>query len=209
MPKTPIDYSKTIIYKLEHIENEDLVYVGHTTSWDEHKYQHKSRCNNEKDKKFNLKVYQMIRENGGWDCFQMLEVEKYPCKDKREAEKRETEIMKELKPKMNSNNSYITEDDLKEYHKKYNIINKELRSIKNKEYRENNIEKLKEKEKEYRENNKELIKQRYHHNINKDRFNENMREYYENNKTKLNEKQKQYYENYKIKWHIMNKTKTE
>jgi len=141
MPKTPIDYSKTIIYKLEHIENEDLVYVGHTTSWDEHKYQHKSRCNNEKDKKFNLKVYQMIRDNGGWDCFQMLEVEKYPCKDKREAEKRETEIMKELKPCMNTIKSFLSDEEMKQYYKN----NKETI----KEKRREHYEKYKEKFKEY------------------------------------------------------------
>ena len=39
----------------------------------------------------------MIRDNGGWDSFQMLEVEKYSCNDRREAEKRETEVMKEQK----------------------------------------------------------------------------------------------------------------
>ena len=39
----------------------------------------------------------MIRDNGGWDNFKMIEVEKYPCKDKRDAERREDEIMKELK----------------------------------------------------------------------------------------------------------------
>jgi hypothetical protein len=33
--------------------------------------------------------------------FKMIEVEKYPCKDKREAERREDEIMKELKASMN------------------------------------------------------------------------------------------------------------
>ena len=38
MPKLPMDYSKTIIYKIEHIENDSLVYVGHTTNWDNRKY---------------------------------------------------------------------------------------------------------------------------------------------------------------------------
>jgi len=33
MPKTPIDYSKTIIYKIEHVEDDNLVYVGHTKCW--------------------------------------------------------------------------------------------------------------------------------------------------------------------------------
>jgi hypothetical protein len=31
MPKKPFDYSTCCIYKLEHIENERLIYVGHTT----------------------------------------------------------------------------------------------------------------------------------------------------------------------------------
>jgi hypothetical protein len=31
MPKTAMDYSKCSIYKIEHIHNESLVYVGHTT----------------------------------------------------------------------------------------------------------------------------------------------------------------------------------
>ena len=41
MPKTPIDYSKCCIYKIEHIENDNLVYVGHTTNWDKRKTAHK------------------------------------------------------------------------------------------------------------------------------------------------------------------------
>ena len=44
----------------------------------------------------------MIRENGGWEMFRMIEIEKYPCNDRREAEKRENEIMKSLKASMNS-----------------------------------------------------------------------------------------------------------
>ena len=34
MPRKPIDYSKTIIYKIEHIDDDSLVYVGYTTNWD-------------------------------------------------------------------------------------------------------------------------------------------------------------------------------
>jgi len=100
MPKTPINYSKTIIYKIEHIDDDNLVYVGHTTCWDKRKCKHKSACKNELDKSY--KFYQMMRENGGWDMFRMIEVEKCPCADKREAEKRENEVMKELKATMNT-----------------------------------------------------------------------------------------------------------
>ena len=102
MPKTAMNYSKCCIFKIEHIGNDNLVYVGHTTNFNKRKGQHKSNSKNEKEKSFNLKLYQMIRGNGGWDCFKMIEVEKYPCKDNREAERREDEVMKELKASMNT-----------------------------------------------------------------------------------------------------------
>ena len=85
MPKLPMDYSKTIIYKIEHVEDDSLVYVGHTTKWDRRKCRHKSNCNSEVGTHYHFKVYKMIRDNGGWDMFKMIEVEKYPCSDKRQA----------------------------------------------------------------------------------------------------------------------------
>ena len=164
MPKVPIDYSKTIIYKIEHIDYENLVYVGFTTNWDRRKYSHKSNCNNHNTKDYNYKLYKMIRKNGGWEMFRMLEVEKFPCKDKREAEKRETETMKLLKSTMNVNRSFVTKEESqydknvydKEYHKQNYQRNKE----RIKTYYEDNKEVIKAKKKIYGENNKEIIKAR-------------------------------------------------
>jgi predicted GIY-YIG superfamily endonuclease len=103
MPKLSIDYLNCCIYKIEHIENASLVYVGHTTNFKQRKQRHKSSCNNETDKsKHNRKVYQMIRTNGGWDMFRMIEIEKYPCNSKQEAEKREFEIMKKVNARTNT-----------------------------------------------------------------------------------------------------------
>ena len=102
MPKLSIDYSKCCIYKIEHIENESLVYVGQTTSFKQRKSKHKSYCNNEKGNKYNYKLYQMIRQNGGWEMFVMIELEKFPCRDLQEAEKREYEIVREFKASMNT-----------------------------------------------------------------------------------------------------------
>jgi hypothetical protein len=76
----------------------------------------------------------MIRDNGGWDRFEMIEVEKYPCKDKREALRREDEIMKELKASMNTYKSFLTEEERKEKEKQYREENKEYY----KQYREDN-----------------------------------------------------------------------
>ena len=151
MPKTAMDYSKCCIYKIEHIHDESLVYVGHITEFNKRKAHHKSRCNNENEKSFNCKLYQMIRNNGGFIMFKMIEIEKYGCNDKREAERRENEVMKELKTTMNTMKSFLTDEDRKEYNKKYNQTNKEKYKI----YREANKEKMTEYKKIYREDNNE------------------------------------------------------
>ena len=49
MPKVPMDYSKCCIYKIEHVDDESLVYVGHTTCFDKRKTKHKSSCCNDND----------------------------------------------------------------------------------------------------------------------------------------------------------------
>jgi len=186
MPKTPMDYSKCCIYKIEHFENESLVYVGHTTNFTKRKGEHKSSCKNENGKKFNLKLYQMIRCNGDWDCFKMIEVEKYPCKDKREAERRENEVMKELKASMNTMKSFRTEEERKEKDKQYYETNKDYY----KEYRETNKEKIQEYKKEYYETNKEKIQEykKEYNETNKEKIKEKEKQYREDNKHKINEK---------------------
>jgi len=103
MPKLSMNYLNCCIYKIEHIDDENLVYVGHTNNFKQRKQRHKSSCNNETDKsKHNRKVYQMIRKNGGWDMFRMIEIEKYPCNNKQEAEKREFEIMRKMNARTNT-----------------------------------------------------------------------------------------------------------
>jgi len=149
MPKTPIDYKYCCIYKIEHIDNENLLYVGHTTNFNNRKFKHKSRCNNELDKSYNIKLYQMMRENGGWDMFRMIEIEKYACKDKREAEKRENEIMKELKANMNSHNSFLSDVDRK-------ILNSKI----HKEYQKGHRIELNKKQNDYYYRNRDDINDR-------------------------------------------------
>jgi len=108
-----MDYSKCSMYKIEHNEDINLVYIGHTTIFNKRKSKHKSSCNNEKSRQHNYKIYQMIREHGGWNAFQMIEIEKYPCKDKQEAERREYEIVQKLKScnKIKSMNTHFFHSD--------------------------------------------------------------------------------------------------
>ena len=127
MPKLSIDYSKCCMYKIEHIEDETLVYVGQTTSFKHRKSKHKSDCNNENGNKFNCKLYKMILENGGWDMFQMIEIEKFPCNDRQEAERREYEIVRELKASMNTHFFLSNEEkELKQKRYQEYRLNKQL-----------------------------------------------------------------------------------
>jgi len=118
MPRTPTDYSKTIIYKIvcDDLSVKDC-YVGHTINMTKRKWNHKSVCNNEKNKSHNQKIYKIIRANGGWENWSMLLVEKFPCKDSSEACKREREVYEEIDVKMNTRIPYLTHEDIKKYKK--------------------------------------------------------------------------------------------
>jgi hypothetical protein len=156
MPLTPTNYSNTIIYK---IVCKDLsvtdVYVGHTTDFKSRKSRHKSNCNDTKNKNkcYNLKVYEFIRANGGWNNFDMIEIEKYTeCKDSNEARTRERYWYEILNAKLNMRFPQRTHEELKECDK-----------INSKIYREKHKEEIKEHRKEYHklynEEHKEYKKQ--------------------------------------------------
>jgi len=165
MPKIPIDYSKTIIYKIVCNDlNVKDCYVGHTTDMSKRKWGHKSVCNNEKNKGHNHKIYKIIRENGGWDNWNMLLVEKFPCKDKYDACKREREVYEEIDAKMNTVRPYLTQEEIKQYHKQYDQeyyqTNKEYKKQKFKEYNQLNKQKISAYKKKYRQENQQKISER-------------------------------------------------
>ena len=105
MPKDNIDYSETIIYKI-YCKDESIkdVYVGHTTNFPVRKYQHKNTCNNDKN---DLKIYKIIRENGGWNNWNMVEITKYNCKDSTEAKIKEQYHYELLNSSLNSCPPYV------------------------------------------------------------------------------------------------------
>jgi len=165
MPKTILDYSKTIMYKF--VCNDLTIkdcYVGHTTNMTKRKYWHKSACTNEKNKAYNFKIYKIIRENGGWENWTMLLVEKFPCKDNHEACKRERELYEELDAKMNTRRPYLTKEETKDLKqqidKQYREEHKEELKQNHKLYREEHKEDKKQYDKLYREENKEKLKEK-------------------------------------------------
>jgi len=105
MPKNEIDYSNTIIYKI-YCKNQSIsaVYVGHTTNFIKRKYQHKTCCNNITN---NLNIYKTIRENGGWDNWEMIEIACYNCKNSEEARIKEQEHYETLYSSLNSHSPHI------------------------------------------------------------------------------------------------------
>ena len=135
-------------------ENIKDLYVGKTTDLNKRWYCHKSLCNNQNRKQYNLKLYEFIRENGNINNWNIIEIEKGEYDDKDSAI-REKYWIKNL----NSNlNSEIPSRTRKEKCKEYRDNHKEYCKEYYKEYRDKNKEEYKEYCKEYRENNKEYYK---------------------------------------------------
>jgi hypothetical protein len=167
MPKKNIDYSKTIMYKIvsKDLDN-DFIYVGSTTQFSTRKNAHKNKCLYVDDKAYNYKIYKTIRENGGWNNFQMIEIEKYPCKDKNESSARERYWTEFYHGNMNGNvpgrnrKMFVSDnkDKISKYQKQYREKNRdELNEYGRNRYHDNKEDRLK-KVKEYREANAEAIK---------------------------------------------------
>jgi hypothetical protein len=103
MPKTEIDYSNTIIYKIT-CKNPAItdVYVGHTTNFVQRKHAHKQSCINEKTLNYTCKLYEVIRANGGWTNWQMEIINFFNCADHYAARKKEQEYFISLNATLNS-----------------------------------------------------------------------------------------------------------
>ena len=82
--------------------NAPEVYVGSSSSLRNRRASHKSRCTNEKDKYYNLPVYQYIRDNGGWDNWELLTIERVEFDFKFELKDRERHYMEALHATLNS-----------------------------------------------------------------------------------------------------------
>jgi len=132
-------YSNSVIYKL-YCKDPAItdLYIGSTTNFRRRKYGHKTCCNNEKLKTYNLNVYKFIRENGNWDNWDMIQIESCNVDNKRELHLREKYWIETLQ----------------------SSLNKSIPTQTRKEHDEKNKEVLAEKKKEYEKKNKEVIAKR-------------------------------------------------
>ena len=103
MPRQSINYENTFFYKIV-CKNVNITdkYVGHTTNFSTRKRKHKlcSQCPNCEE--YNRLVYTFIRENGGWDNFEMILIEKRKCEGQLDAKRVERQYIEELHATLNS-----------------------------------------------------------------------------------------------------------
>jgi len=179
-----MDYSKTIIYKIvcNDLEIKET-YVGHTTNIVKRRYEHKHGCNNEKSSHHNLKIYQTIRANGGWDNWSMVQVCEFPCNNMEEARAEERRYYELLNASLNMINPYRNQ-------REYYDVNRDTILEKKKEYRDVNRDTILEKQKEYRDVNRDKIKekQKEYYDVNRDTILEKKKEYRDVNRDKIKEK---------------------
>lgn len=156
MPRLPIDYSRTVIYRISCNDLPEFIYVGSTTDFTNRKRKHKSDSKIE-----DTKLYQTIRENGGWDNWRMTIIEEYAeCKNCIEQRIREQKWIDELNANLNMVKSYSSQKEKTQNMKEYYEQNKEEIIPQQKKYYEQNKEQFAQKRKEYYEQNKEKILQK-------------------------------------------------
>jgi len=165
---------KNTIYSMYKIipKKSDLsyCYIGHTNNFLERKRQHIKCSTDINDPKHHHLVYQTIYKNGGWDEWEMIEIEKYSCSTKLEARMREQQLIIQYNANINTLRAFITEDERKK--KKQEITKK---------YKAEHVELIKEQQQQYKQEHKEVIK-------------EQMRKYRQEHKAEIYEKKKQYME---------------
>ena len=167
-----------IFYKIVCEDCPDYIYIGSTKSYRSRKNQHKIVCNNEKHFNHNLKIYQKIREYGGWDNWNMIIIDEADNLTFTQARIIEEELRVKYNGNLNMVKAYIP--NRIEQRKTYRENNKEKLAEDRKQYNENNKEKIKENKKKYRENNKEKIAEyQYNYNeLNKEKIAERSKKYY-------------------------------
>ena len=158
------DYSDSVVYKLGCKDTTVLeIYIGSTHDKNEREQKHKTRCNNENYEYYNLKVYEFIRANGGYDNWKFEVIEIFPCENYIQLRIRERYHYDKLKPALNMIRPYVSEEELKEenkeYKAKYYQDNKEEILIYNaKRYQDNKEEILIYNAKRYQDNKEEIHK---------------------------------------------------
>ena len=145
------DYSKAVIYSISCKDKNVLeFYIGSTHDEIQRERHHKGYCNNENSEKYNYKVYNYIRDNGGWENWIFKVIQEFPCENKIELVIREQYHYDLLKPALNTKSPYIPEEERKEH-----------KAIYDAKYREDNIEEISKYRAKYKKDNREKINKKH------------------------------------------------
>ena len=104
------------------------IYIGSTNDVRKRGRVHKSACYNDKVKDHNMRIYQYIRANGGWENWMVTVLEEFQCENKMYKTKKERSFIEQLQPTLNERmpSNHQTGDlwDTVEYSKGYYIEHK-------------------------------------------------------------------------------------
>jgi len=135
------------IYKIYRLDN-DLIYVGSTRDMIDRKRRHLTDCYNINSSKYNTKIYKTIRENNGFENWNMDIMDVLENATKKEAEIQEEFYRNKLNASLNSRKASRGDITISEYHKQYQRDNKKHIVENKKQYYINNREKLRAKQDE-------------------------------------------------------------
>jgi hypothetical protein len=112
------DYSKAVIYTIRYKLDDSLLYVGSTTQplykrWGDHK----SNAYNVNCNRYNMILYQKIRETNDIKNWYIELYENSPCNNKEELHKKEGEIQRKLNACLNRVIAGRTQKEYREEHK--------------------------------------------------------------------------------------------
>ncbi len=100
-----------MIYTIYIIMIADYTYIGSTRDFKQRKIAHKYNFFNEKRKAHNLRLYQSIRENGGWDFVEIKPIEEYECETSVQARMREQFWVREYNATLNMMRAHRTREE--------------------------------------------------------------------------------------------------
>jgi len=164
------------------------IYVGSTKDFVDRQRKHIYKS---KDETNNLKLYNTIRDNGGWVNWEIKILEICTRVTKSDARIREQFFYDKLEADLNMIKPHTTKEERRlsqhEYKKQYKVEHKEELSKMSKQYRVKNQEKIVEQKKQYNIENKEKIleKAKHYYIENRDERLEYQNQYALSNKEKI------------------------
>jgi hypothetical protein len=106
-----------IIYK---ISIADYTYIGSTVDWKQRQIRHKCNFFNPNHHNRNIKLYQTIRENGGWDAIEKSPIEEFECDGATQAHIREEHWRREYDAQLNMRRAHQTIEERAQYRRDKN-----------------------------------------------------------------------------------------